>query len=124
MKYNFNSKNNSMKYVFCFAFFLLFSFISVGQKVSLAEKQPDPTKKLLTVEASCGQCQFGMPGKGCNLAIRIDGQAHFIKGTDIDDHGDAHADDGFCEAIRMAEVQGELVNDTFNISYFKLGKLK
>ncbi|MBK8518800.1 MAG: hypothetical protein IPL55_21710 [Saprospiraceae bacterium] len=65
-----------------------------------------------------------MPGKGCNLAIRIDGQAHFIKGTDIDDHGDAHADDGFCEAIRMAEVQGELVNDTFNISYFKLGKLK
>jgi hypothetical protein len=26
------------------------------------------------VEAACGECQFSMPGTGCDLAVRIDGQ--------------------------------------------------
>lgn len=84
--------------------------------------QPDPSKKILTVEASCGQCQFGLPGKGCDLAVKLNGRAHFVKGSHIDAHGDAHAHDGFCETIRMAEVQGELVNDTFTLTYIKIGK--
>ena len=50
----------------------------------------------------------------------MDGKAYFVTGTDIDDHGDAHAHDGFCEAIRLAEVQGEMIGDKFNVSYFKL----
>ena len=33
--------------------------------------------------------------KGCDLAIRIDGKSYFVEGTKIDDHGDAHANDGF-----------------------------
>lgn len=82
--------------------------------------KPDSTKKILTVEASCGQCQFGLKGEGCKLAVRIDGKAYFVKGTDIDSHGDAHAKDGFCEAIRKAEVQGEVVNNEFVLTYFKL----
>ncbi|HEX7845212.1 MAG TPA: DUF6370 family protein [Chitinophagaceae bacterium] len=84
---------------------------------------PDSTKKILTVETSCGQCQFGMKDKkGCDLAVRIDGKAYFVDGTKIDDHGDAHASDGFCEAIRKAEVQGEIVNNRFKATYFKLVK--
>lgn len=75
------------------------------------------------VEASCGQCQFHMTGKkGCDLAVRIDGKAYFVDGTKIDDHGDAHASDGFCEAIRKAEVQGEIVDGRFKATYFKLLK--
>jgi hypothetical protein len=48
------------------------------------------------VEAACGECRFGLPGSGCDLAVRIDGVAYFVDGTGIDDHGDAHAQDGFC----------------------------
>lgn len=92
--------------------------------ISLAYAQPNPkTKKgsqIQTVEASCGQCQFKMPGKGCDLAVRIKGKSYFLDGTKIDDHGDAHAKDGFCEKVRKAEIRGTIVNNRFLASYFKL----
>ncbi len=73
------------------------------------------------VEVSCGQCKFGMKSqKGCDLAIRMEGKSYFVDGTTIDEHGDAHAKDGFCEAIRKAEVVGEIVGDRFKVSSFKL----
>lgn len=73
------------------------------------------------VEASCGQCQFGMKDKkGCDLAVRIDGKSYFVDGTHLDDHGDAHAEDGFCSAVRKAEVVGEVKNNRFVASSFKL----
>ena len=75
---------------------------------------------MIIVDAACGQCKMGLPGKGCNLAVRIDGKAYFVDGTSIDDHGDAHAKEGFCNAIRKASVQGEIVDDSFKASYFKL----
>ena len=81
---------------------------------------PDPNKKTQVVEASCGECQFGLKGKSCDLAVRINGKAYFVDGTTIDEHGDAHAKDGFCEAIRKAEVQGTIVNNRFKATYFKL----
>ena len=84
------------------------------------EQQPDKTKPLITAEVSCGECQFGMTGKSCDLAIRIDGKAYFVDGTKIDDHGDAHASDGFCNAIRKAKIQGEIVNNRFKATYMKL----
>jgi len=86
----------------------------------LQNAKPDSTKETLIVEASCGQCQFGMSGKGCSLAVRVDGKSYFVDGADIDSFGDAHSDDGFCEAIRTAEVQGEIINNRFKATYFKL----
>ena len=80
----------------------------------------DPAKRIQLVDAACGQCRLGLPGKSCDLAVRINGKAYFVDGTSIDDHGDAHASDGFCEAVRKAEVQGEIVNDRFKATYFKL----
>ena len=75
------------------------------------------------VEAACGQCQFGITGKaGCDLAVRIDGKPYFVDGTSIHDHGDAHADDGFCEAIRQVEVKGEIIDGRFNAESFTLVK--
>lgn len=74
----------------------------------------------LVVEAACGECQFGLPGAGCDLAVRIDGQAYFVDGTGIDDHGDAHASDGFCNAVRHARVTGEVINGRFVARSFEL----
>ena len=93
-----------------------------GQKADSKVATPDPNKKIQIVEASCGECQFKLQGKGCDLAVRIDGKAYFVDGTDIDSHGDAHANDGFCKAIKKAEVQGEMVNNRFKVTYFKLVK--
>ena len=77
--------------------------------------------KTQTLEAACGQCQFGMKDKkGCDLAVRIDGKSYFVEGTDINKHGDAHAADGFCSAVRKAEVKGEIKGDKFVASSFKL----
>ncbi len=77
------------------------------------------------VEVSCGQCQFGMKDKkGCDLAIRVDGKTYFVSGTGLNDHGDAHAHDGFCSAIRQADVIGEVKNNLFVVSSFKLIPVK
>ena len=65
------------------------------------------------VEAACGQCQFDLAGDGCDLAIRYNGTAYFVDGTGIDDHGDAHADDGFCNAVRHAVVDGQVEGGRF-----------
>jgi len=92
---------------------LFFSFVLQAQ-----EKKPELKSQI--VEVSCGECQFGLKGKGCDLAVRIDGKAYFVDGTKIDDHGDAHAKDGFCEAIRKAEVTGTIVNNRFQVTSFTL----
>ena len=101
---------------------LLCSGIGFGQKSDPKVSVPDSNKKIQIVEAACGECQFKLEGKGCNLAVRIDNKAYFVDGTAIDSHGDAHAKDGFCNAVRKAEVQGQLVNDRFKVTYFKLLK--
>jgi hypothetical protein len=74
----------------------------------------------LEVEASCGECNFGMAGDGCDLAVRIDGRGYFVEGTDINDHGDSHAPDGFCSAVRRARVVGTLQGETFVARTFEL----
>ncbi|HEX8331221.1 MAG TPA: DUF6370 family protein [Segetibacter sp.] len=109
-----------MKLLLSTLFIFLFSFSVIAQDKVAKKAVPDASKKVLLVEASCGQCKLGLPGKNCDLAIRLNGKAYFVDGTKIDDHGDAHAKDGFCEAIRMAKVQGEIKDDRFKATYFKL----
>ena len=113
-----------MKALFIMAFCSFFMLNAGAQNTGLTISQPDLTKKIQKAEASCGECQFKMEGKGCHLAVRIDGKTYFVDGTSLDDHGDAHAKDGFCEAIRKAEVQGEIVDNRFKATYFKIVKAK
>ena len=101
---------------------LIFISSAFGQKNDPKVSTPDPNKKVQVVETACGECQFKLAGKGCDLAVRIDGKAYFVDGTDIDSHGDAHAKDGFCNAVRKAEVQGGIANNRFKVTYFKLLK--
>ena len=104
--------------------FLVILLLSVTVKAQQTTQKdihtPDTTKKIMVVETACGECRFGLQGKSCDLAIRMNGKAYFVDGTNIDDHGDAHAKDGFCNAVRKAEVQGELVNGRFQATYFHL----
>ena len=66
------------------------------------------------IEASCGQCQLGLPGTGCDLAILVEGNAYYVDGSGIDDHGDAHGKDGLCNVIRKARTTGTIVDGRFN----------
>lgn len=99
---------------------ILTAILSCFLLVASAQHKLDSTKKILVVDASCGQCKLGLKGKSCDLAVRIDGKAYFVDGSDIDSHGDAHADDGFCNKIRKAKVQGEIVDNRFKATYFQL----
>ncbi|MTH16244.1 DUF6370 family protein [Flavobacterium sp. LC2016-01] len=96
--------------------FVLFLFIGIAAQAQDKKVIDKPT----IVEASCGECQFGMKGKSCDLAVRIDGKSYFVDGTKIDQHGDAHAKDGFCNAIRKASVTGSIVNNRFVATTFTL----
>lgn len=111
-----------MKYIklLIFSTLILFSLQTAAQANNKGLEKPDASKKILIVEVSCGECQFKMEGKSCDLAVRINGKSYFVDGTNIDEHGDAHAKDGFCEAIKKAEVQGEIINGRFKVSYFKV----
>ncbi|SNR62946.1 DUF6370 family protein [Hymenobacter mucosus] len=105
-----------------FALVMSTAAVSVGhaQAVQSQPAAPSTPKQVQLVEAACGQCRLGLPGKGCDLAVRMNGKAYFVDGTTIDSHGDAHAQDGFCSAIRTAQVQGEIVDNRFKATYFKL----
>ncbi len=108
-------KNKIINIKTLFTLLFLFSIVLVH-----AQSKKKLTKPQV-VEVSCGQCQFGMTEKkGCDLAVRIDGKCYFIEGTSIDSHGDAHKEDGFCNAIRKAEVTGKIVNNRFKTTSFKL----
>lgn len=105
---------------------LLIGLASAGPAVAQRVPAPPNTGSAaapadtLLVDAACGQCRLGLPGKGCDLAVRVAGRAYFVAGTGIDSHGDAHASTGFCNTIRQARVQGKVVGNTFNASYFQL----
>jgi hypothetical protein len=110
-------------------FFVLLPFVTlaVGCQNQTANEQSEQPPVVTTqqvqnvvVEASCGECQFGLAGNGCDLAVRIDGKAYFVDGSELNDHGDAHADDGFCNAVRQARVQGSIENGRFVATSFEL----
>lgn len=107
-----------MKSLFSLLGLCFFTLITNAQTKPDLSK-PDSTKKIQIVEVSCGECKFHLKGESCDLAVRIKEKAYFVDGADIDSFGDAHAKDGFCKAIRKAEVQGEVVKNRFKLTYIK-----
>jgi hypothetical protein len=109
-----------MKSLFIILCSSLFSLTAICQTNKTNNNMPVADKPIQVVEVSCGKCKLGLAGKTCDMAVRIDGKAYYADGANIDAFGDAHAHDGMCNAIRKAELQGELVGDRFKISYIKL----
>ncbi len=72
------------------------------------------------VEAGCSTCIFEMEAPGCTLAVRIDGRPYLVRGSHLDDHGDAHAPDGLCLTMRRARVVGCVEDDVFVAERFEL----
>ena len=114
-------------YMTQFFVLLVFVTLAIGCQQQVTEVQPEQQSatteqqyRELVVEAACGQCVFGLPEKGCDLAIRTEGKTYYVDGIEIDDHGDAHADDGFCNAVRRAHVQGGVENGRFVATSFAL----
>jgi hypothetical protein len=71
--------------------------------------------------AGCATCIFDMKGvSGCKLAVKIEGKAYLVSGSAIDDHGDAHASDGLCNAARDAIVEGRIEGDRFVAKHIEL----
>lgn len=91
-----------------------------GPPVGRAAADSGARGETLLVDVACGQCQLGLPGSGCDLAVRIDGHAYYVDGSGIDDHGDAHADHGLCNAVRRARVEGHVENGRFIATSFEL----
>lgn len=109
-----------MKSLFTFLSCCFFTLTAISQTTETKTNTPDASLPVEVVEVSCGKCKLGLPGKTCDMAVRIAGKAYYADGVDIDAFGDAHAHDGMCNAIRKAEVQGVLVENRFKISYIKL----
>jgi len=91
-----------------------------SQVASKLAQTPNPNEKLYTVEATCGECNYGMEGDDCDLAIKFKGKTYFVDGVSITEYGHPHDKGGFCVAIRKAEVQGTVENGRFKATYFKL----
>lgn len=100
----------------------IWDFFARQQSRTFAFGKKNRRKTLYILDAACGICQFDMRGDDCALAVRVNGIEFYVDGTGIDDHGDAHAKDGFCNSIRRAEVQGSVVDGRFRVTYFKLVK--
>ena len=106
-----------MMRILIFAFALMsYSAFAQEQPSTQAAEKP----KTQIVEASCGMCNFGLKGGGCSLAVKIDDKAYPVDGSNLHDHGDAHAHNGMCNAVRKAEVSGEIVKGRFKATSFVL----
>lgn len=103
---------------------LLTTVCSLWALFTFAQEAPQKhvTLKNQIVEASCGTCQFGLEGKKCELAVKIDSKAYFVDGTTIKDHGDEHGKNGFCNAVKKAKVSGSVVDGRFKSTSFALVK--
>ena len=97
---------------------LIFSYSAYSQE-SKEQTEDEPTKTQI-VEASCGQCNFGLTGSGCSLAVKIGDEAYYVDGVDLHDQGDAHGHHGMCNVVRKAEVSGEVVDGRYKATSFEL----
>lgn len=98
----------------------LFSLTATAQNPTSKTSTETKAVKKQIVEIACGECQFKMKGKDCELAIRIDGKPYFVDGKKIDDFGDAHDEHGFCNSIGKATVTGKIVKNRFQATDIKL----
>lgn len=99
---------------------LLLPSLGFGQVAGNLLAAPDPNQHIMVVETSCGECNFGLRGDGCDVAVRLPEGSFYVSGVGISEYGHPHDANGFCVAVRKAEVQGKVVDGRFQATYFKL----
>ena len=126
-----NKKNVLLSLMMLFASSFIFASCGscqVQNKASIQKKSssfitaiPNSGKIEGFVITSCGMCNFGYKkNKGCSLTIKIGDTVYPVEGTSIHDHGDAHSEEGFCSAIRVAYVSGKVKKNKFYSESFSL----
>ena len=85
------------------------------------KKSSEPVVETYSAKAGCATCVFHMKGvEGCKLAVEIEGRHYLVQGSDIDDHGNAHAPDGLCNIARRAKVKGRILDNRLVADEFRL----
>ena len=112
-----------IKYIFSLfiTFLLIVDISTIAQQISL---DTSGMKVNLIVDTSCAKCRFNKADDECLLALEINSEIYYVDGTTIDDYGDAHDSDGFCNVIRKAHVEGEIVGNNFILEKFSLLKYR
>ena len=107
---------------------VIFIYFFSSNILLLSQNKPKPQSAMrvnLIVDASCAKCQFdNKSDKDCLLAVEIHSDIYYVEGTTIDDHGDAHASDGFCNVVRKAHVEGIIDDGRFYLDKFRLLKYR
>ena len=110
-----------MNKIIIFCGLLIISLSTHAQNSENNKGKKDSLTKTMIVDASCGQCQFGMNGSGCELAVRIKGKSYLVDGVPaMNTYGDPHGEDGMCNMVRKAEVTGSVKGKKFVATSFKL----
>ena len=117
------NKNSMIKYIFTLSitFLLIIDISTISQQIS---HDTHGMRINLIVDASCARCQFNKEDDECLLAVEINSEIYYVDGTTIDDHGDAHGSDGFCNVIRKAHVEGVVDGNKFLLEKFSLLKYR
>ena len=79
----------------------------------LLDKIPSNNQIEGNVLISCGMCNFLTDDNDCSLSIKIGNKVFKVQGVGIDDHGDSHASDGYCNVIKKKYVEGIVRNNLF-----------
>jgi len=111
-----------MKHLFLIG---LATFMSINVEAQKDYTKIDPSKNIQMAEVSCGECRFKMKGKGCHLAVKFSGQTYWVSNFDIDSFGDSHDKKmGFCNKIRKANVQGDIKDGKYYLTYIQFTDVK
>ena len=81
--------------------------------MGLLEKIPANNRVEGNVLVSCGMCNFITGDSDCSLAVKIVSKTLSVRGVKIDDHGDSHAKDGYCNVIKKVYVEGIVRGNSF-----------
>ena len=68
-----------------------------------------PANKFIkgNVMVSCGMCNFMTNDNDCSMAIKVGKGVYNVSGVSIDEHGDSHATDGYCNVIQIYSNENE-----------------
>ena len=79
----------------------------------LIETVPDNKFIKGNVMVSCGMCNFMTNDNDCAMAIKVGKGVYSVSGVGIDEHGDSHAKDGYCNVIKKVYVEGRVSGNRF-----------